>query len=130
MLIGDLAARSGMTKDTIRFYEKKGLLSFARERRSESNYIDYPEVALQKLLVIKQLKDLGFTLAEIAGFLGQWADEDASCGNIKWVLEKKVTHVEEEIRKLSALKRRISSALENCDSDNCHFESVIPPLVR
>ena len=69
MLIGELVARSGLTKDTIRFYEKKGLIALDQKSRRENNYKEYSEHVLEKLMLIRRLKDMGFTLTEVDTFL-------------------------------------------------------------
>ena len=126
MLIGELVVRSGLMKDTIRFYEKKGLINLGRNNRRENNYKDYPESVLQKLMLIRRLKDLGFTLNEIDAFLDLWRDEDASCNNLKFTLEDKLSLVEEQMRKLAELKSRLSQSLIKCNNDDCEFENTIP----
>ena len=79
MLIGELVERSGLTKDTIRFYEKKGLITLEKKSRRENNYKEYSEQVLEKLMLIRRLKKMGFTLHEIDTFLDLWRAEDASC---------------------------------------------------
>jgi DNA-binding transcriptional MerR regulator len=126
MLIGELVQRTGLTKDTIRFYEKKGLISMDRKSRRENNYKEYSDQVLDKLMLIRKLKELGFTLNEIDTFLELWREEDASCKNLKYTLENKITLVDEQIKKLSELKIRLSGSLTRCNNDNCEFEQTIP----
>jgi MerR family Zn(II)-responsive transcriptional regulator of zntA len=126
MLIGELVERSGLTKDTIRFYEKKGLINIDRRSRRENNYKEYTDQVLDKLLLIKKLKDLGFTLNEIDTFLELWREEDASCQNLKYTLENKITLVNEQLQKLAEMKERLSTSLIKCNNDECEFEKTIP----
>lgn len=126
MLIGELVERSGLTKDTIRFYEKKGLISVDRKSRRENNYKEYPDQILDKLLLIKKLKEMGFTLNEIDTFLDLWREEDASCKNLKFTLQNKINLVTEQIQKFSELKDRLSLSLTKCNNDDCEFEKTIP----
>jgi DNA-binding transcriptional MerR regulator len=126
MLIGELVARSGLTKDTIRFYEKKGLINVDRESRRENNYKEYNDQVLDKLLLIRKLKELGFTLNEIDTFFELWRDEDASCKNLKYTLENKIALVNEQLQKFSELKGRLSLSLAKCNNDDCEFEKTIP----
>jgi DNA-binding transcriptional MerR regulator len=128
MLIGELVERSGLTKDTIRFYEKKGLISLNRKSRRENNYKEYSEKVLDKLMLIRKLKDMGFTLNEIDTFLELWLEEDASCKNLKYRLENKIMVVNEELLRLHELKTRLSEAVIRCNNDDCEFEKTIPPL--
>jgi DNA-binding transcriptional MerR regulator len=126
MLIGELVERSGLTKDTIRFYEKKGLINLDRKSRRENNYKEYPEQVFEKLMLIRKLKDMGFTLNEIDTFLELWREEDASCQNLKYTLESKVTLVIEQIQKLAELKSRLTQSLAKCNNGDCEFEKTIP----
>lgn len=126
MLIGELVERSGLTKDTIRFYEKKGLINLDRKSRRENNYKEYSEQVLEKLMLIQKLKNMGFTLNEINTFLELWREEDASCKNLKFTLENKLTLVDEQMQKLIELKSRLSQSLTKCNNDDCEFEKTIP----
>lgn len=126
MLIGELVERSGLTKDTIRFYEKKGLINLDRNSRRENNYKEYSEQVLEKLMLIQKLKNMGFTLNEIDTFLELWREEDASCKNLKFTLENKLTLVNEQMQKLVELKSRLSQSLTKCNNDDCEFEKTIP----
>jgi MerR family Zn(II)-responsive transcriptional regulator of zntA len=73
MRIGELAKRSGMSRDTIRFYERKGILG-APARSPKSGYRSYSERSLAALRRIRYAKGLGFTLAEIKQGLAAWLD--------------------------------------------------------
>jgi MerR family Zn(II)-responsive transcriptional regulator of zntA len=122
MLIGELVEKSGMTKDTIRFYERKGLINLDRKSRRENNYKEYSEQVLEKLMLIRKLKEMGFTLNEIDTFLQLWREEDASCKNLKYTLENKVALVDEQMQKLTEWKARLTQSLVKCNNDDCEFE--------
>jgi DNA-binding transcriptional MerR regulator len=126
MLIGELVERSGLTKDTIRFYEKKGLISLDRKSRRDNNYKEYSEQVLEKLVLIVKLKNMGFTLNEIDTFVELWREEDANCKNLKYTLENKVTIVNTEIQKLTELRERLSASITKCNNNDCEFEKTIP----
>jgi MerR family copper efflux transcriptional regulator len=126
MLIGELVERTGLTKDTIRFYEKKGLIALNKKSRRENNYKEYSEQVLEKLTLIRKLKDLGFTLNEIETFFELWHEEDTSCKDLKYTLENKIILVNEQIQKLSELKTRLAESLTKCNNDDCEFEKTIP----
>ena len=129
MLIGELVQRSGLTKDTIRFYEKKGLINLSDDDRRNNNYKEYSEQVLNKLLLIRKLKEMGFTLNEIDTFLELWQEEDASCVNLKYTLENKIILVEAQLTKLNELKGRLTESLKKCNNDNCEFEKNIPSCI-
>src|SRR5688500_1644554 len=126
MLIGELVEKSGLTKDTIRFYEKKGLINLDRKNRRENNYKEYSEQVLEKLMLIRKLKEMGFTLNEIDTFLELWCEEDASCKNLKFTLENKIAHVSEQMQRLNQLKTRLTESLTKCNNDDCEVEKTIP----
>ena len=130
MLIGELVERTRLTKDTIRFYEKRGLIALDRKSRRENNYKEYPEQVLEKLMVIRKLKDMGFTLNEIDTFLDLWRDEDANCKDVKYTFENKITLVNEHILKLMELKSRLTESLTKCNNDNCEFEKTVRECLR
>src|SRR5688572_8487639 len=107
MLIGELSRRTGLSRDTIRFYEKKGLIP-AKLRR-ENNYKEYPEQIFNRLMLIRKVKGMGFTLTEIEAFFNQWNEEGASCQNQVSTLENKITRIDEQILLLTKLKESISN---------------------
>jgi DNA-binding transcriptional MerR regulator len=126
MLIGELVAKSGLTKDTIRFYEKKGLICLDRKSRRENNYKEYSEKVLNKLLLIRKLKEIGFTLNEVDTFLELCREEEASCENLKFTLENKIIQITEQLKRLNELKTRVTDSLTKCNSEDCEFEKIIP----
>lgn len=130
MLIGKLVERSGLSKDTIRFYERKGLISLQSSSRRDNNYKEYPEDVLEMLTLIRRLKDLGFTLNEIKTFLGLWHEEDASCKSLKHTLETKLLFINEQLLKLVTLKDRLMHSVIKCNNDDCEFETMIPSRLR
>ena len=72
MKIHELAKKTGLTAPTIRFYEQEGLLDARHVRRTENNYRDYCEEAIEHLLMMKEVQAAGFTLAE-------FKELDAAC---------------------------------------------------
>lgn len=125
MLIGELSKKTGLSKDTIRFYEKKGLIQVPKKLRRENNYKEYPEQVLNRLSLIMMVKDLGFTLGEIETFFELWAQEDASCENLVFTLENKTKQIDAQIERLNQLKWRIAGSLEKCRNNQCEFEKAI-----
>ncbi len=109
MRIGELAKRTGVSKDTIRFYEKMGLLEEYKQR-GENNYRDYDEEAVSRLLFIKQGKTLGLTLKEIKTAIEQWdilSDEEKVL-----TLNAKIREIEEKIARFQEYKYYLSAKLE------------------
>lgn len=95
MRIGELAQRSGLSIDTVRFYEKQGLLGAAHVRRSANGYRLYTTHALERLVMIRQAQGAGFTLHEICALLALW-DRDALPDT------QIVAHLEEKRQQIAA----------------------------
>lgn len=122
MLIGEISKHTGLSRDTIRFYEKRGLITIPKKQRRDNNYKEYPETIIERLTLIKSIQDLGFTLKEIEIFFELWQEENASCTNLLCTLENKVAQVNDQIEKLNQLKNRLTSSLLKCKNDECEFE--------
>jgi DNA-binding transcriptional MerR regulator len=128
MRIGELSKRSGFTKDTIRFYEKLGLISLKNAGRNKYQFKDYPETILRRLVAIRKIKDYGFTLQETLGILilqeeGVLQPERG----IRYV-QKKIGRIDQQIIKLMTIKNRLQSIVdENC-SDHCPIGRILYQL--
>lgn len=108
MLIGQLSKASGFSKDTIRYYEKIGLLLLPKTARRDNNYKDYPQSALHTLLAIRKYKELGFTLEEIRELLVLQSIQVLDIHKMLHIVERKITGLDEEIEKLHAFKMRLN----------------------
>ena len=129
MLIGELSKRTGFSHDTIRFYEKKGLIQIERKSRRENNYKEYPEAVCEKLLLIRTVKELGFTLNEIDEFIRSWAEEDASCAGLTHHITDKIDRVDQQIALLRLVRQKLTQSLNRCQGQNCEFEKMIPNCI-
>jgi MerR family copper efflux transcriptional regulator len=129
MLIGELSKRTGFSHDTIRFYEKKGLINVNKKERRVNNYKEYPEQVFEQLVLIKTVKELGFTLNEIDEFIRAWSEESASCENLTNHLTDKIKRVDEQIELLQKIKSKLNGSLEKCLADNCEFEKMVPSCI-
>ncbi|GGD48014.1 heavy metal-responsive transcriptional regulator [Emticicia aquatilis] len=123
MLIGELSNKTGLSRDTIRFYEKQGLISIGRKERRENNYKEYSENTLHKLLTIKRIKNFGFTLNETEEFLALLDRDAATCENVAEKMNEKLFKIDEKIKELQDLRSSLSSNLTICLSNCCQSES-------
>lgn len=98
MLIGEIVRQTGVSRDTIRHYEKLGLLKAAGRPSAFNNYKSYPAATVARLALIQQGKNLGFTLAEIADGLDLWKSEQLPSAEVQARLAAKLGAVEEKIR--------------------------------
>ncbi|WP_337869999.1 heavy metal-responsive transcriptional regulator [Meiothermus sp.] len=108
--IGALAQASGVSRDTLRFYERAGLLR--PEGRSEGGYRLYDEEAFQRLRFIKQAQALGLSLEEIRAVLEVMHEGQPPCADVRQILRQKVALLEERIAELTALRDDLVSRLE------------------
>jgi DNA-binding transcriptional MerR regulator len=129
MLIGEIVNKTGLSKDTIRFYEKYGLIKIGRKERRGNNYKEYSEEILDRLLTIKRLKGFGFTLNEITEVLDMIEVNEASCYNMKDKIEDKVSLLDEKIKELikirSMLLRGVSKCQVGCTPSNSEANCAV-----
>jgi MerR family copper efflux transcriptional regulator len=128
MRIGELSKRSGFTKDTIRFYEKMGLIALKKAGRNKYEFKDYPETVLQRLRVIRQIKDYGFTLQETLGIL--ILQEEGVLQPERGInyVRRKIARIDQQILKLMTVKSRLQSIVdENC-SGHCPIGRILYEL--
>lgn len=130
MLIGELSKRTGFSHDTIRFYEKKGLIKVDRRSRRNNNYKEYPEVVYEQLVLIRTIKNLGFTLNEAGEFMNAWSGAGASCRNLTHFITEKIGRIGDEIKLLEGIKAQLETSLERCNSNDCEFEKMIPKCIK
>lgn len=116
MLIGELSNKTGLSRDTIRFYEKQGLIEIGRKERRFNNYKEYTQQTLERLLTIKRIKGFGFTLNETAEFLKLISSNSADCKTVAEKVKLKIALLEVKIKELEEVKKMISVGLTNCQS--------------
>jgi DNA-binding transcriptional MerR regulator len=119
MLIGELSKRSGLTRDTIRFYEKHGLIAVGRKERRYNNYKEYSEETFRRLMSIKLIKSLGFTLNEVSEVLDMMDAKAASCDNMIDKFADKVERINDRIEELINMRNMVLKGLHNCQSACC-----------
>jgi MerR family copper efflux transcriptional regulator len=112
MTIGRVASALGLSIDTIRFYERQGLI--APPRRNFSGYRNYSEDVLDRLRFIGDAKRLGFTLKEIRELLSQGVKSTTECGPVTRKAEAKLTEMNEEIARLQRLRVTLRKMVEAC----------------
>lgn len=110
MTIGRLAQRAGVHVETIRFYERRGLLT--TPERTRSGYRRYGDDHLWRLEFIARAKQLGFTLTEIADLFG--AEHDRSADQVLEAAHAKLAAVEAELRELAERSCRLRRLVEVC----------------
>ena len=109
--IGALASRSGLSRDTIRFYEREALLPQAP--RSNAGYRLYSAAVLERLHFIKQAQALGFSLAAIRDLLHGYQDPEA-CHRVRQLFEQKIAELDQRMRDMQALRDTLSRYHAEC----------------
>lgn len=107
MLIGDLVKKSGISKDTIRYYEKMGLIKLNKKERRENNYKEYSDDILVRLTLVKRLKLLGFTLNEISDTIDILLGQANPCTEILEAVNSKIDLIEQKMKELEEIKARL-----------------------
>ncbi len=112
-LAGELAKAAGVSTDTLRHYERKGVLG--RPRRASNGYRLYPENALKRVLLVRRALSVGFTLDELARILNERAKGGAPCRKVRQLVAEKLLNVEQQIIALTALREELSLTLADWD---------------
>jgi len=113
LTIGQVARRVGIGVETVRYYEREGLL--AEPARRPSGYREYPAEAVDRLRFIRRAKELGFTLREIKDLLELAADPDTTRAEVRGRAEAKVADVEARIADLTRVRDALRALAAACD---------------
>jgi MerR family transcriptional regulator, copper efflux regulator len=124
MTIGRLAEQAGVNIDTIRYYERNGLLP-APARRA-SGYREYDGADVERLRFIRRAKELGFTLKAIADLLSLTADRRSDMRGVKRKAEERLEQVEFKIKELQRVRRGLRKLIAACPG---HGELARCPIV-
>ncbi len=112
MKIGTLASKSGCSVQTIRFYEKEGLLEPAQ--RSEGNFRLYDNTALSRLRFIKQCRSLDLSVREIRELLALNSSPDRDCSEVCQIMETHIQRVEQRLAELQHLREQLVALSQRC----------------
>lgn len=114
MKIGELARATGTQAETIRYYEREGLLF--EPARTESNYRQYDATHAARLSFIRHCRSLDMTLDEIRALLRFKDDPAGNCVAVNELLDEHIGHVAERIRELKRLQRELQELRVQCDA--------------
>lgn len=123
LTIGQVAREAGVGIETVRFYERQGLIE-APTRRA-SGYRQFNESVVDRLQFIREAKELGFTLGEIKELLSLKLDPSSSCAEVKGRAEAKIADIEEKTRTLQRMKRALAKLTKACSGDGPTSECPI-----
>jgi len=109
---GELAQQGRVNAETIRYYERRGLLP--KPPRTPSGYRVFSSDAVRRVRFIKRAQGLGFSLKEIRELLRLRVDPRRSCGDVRARAEAKLADIEEKIRSLHAMKKTLARFIAAC----------------
>ncbi len=110
--IGEVAARAGVRADTVRYYEKRGLIP--PPQRRPSGYRAFSAETVQRIRFIKRAQELGFTLEEISQLLRLRASRRAECADVREIANHKIEIIDEKIADLRAMRGALMHLLDGC----------------
>lgn len=115
MKIGELARLAQCTVETVRYYEKEGLLS--APVRTVANYRVYNLAHVERLRFIRNCRALDMTHEEIRALLGLMNQSTGDCGGVNQLLDEHISHVDIRIAELSQLKQQLCELRQRCQSE-------------
>ncbi|HLR65508.1 MAG TPA: Hg(II)-responsive transcriptional regulator [Virgibacillus sp.] len=121
--IGELAERCSVNKETIRYYERIGLIP--KPIRSESGYRLYTEQIINRLKFIKRIQELDFTLSEIGKLLGVVERDEAKCHDMYDFTVDKIENIQRKIEDLHKIEQMLITLKESCPEEKDIFECPI-----
>jgi len=113
LTIGRLAAEAGVNVETIRYYQRRGLM--AEPDKPTSGHRRYASDAIKRVRFIKRAQVLGFTLDEVSSLLE--LDEARACAESRELAAHKLQVVEEQLADLKAMRKALTALLHQCDTE-------------
>ena len=123
MKIGELATRAGCDVQTVRFYEREGLLE--EPARTGSGYRSYDDRHLGRLNFIRHCRSLDIPLPEVRQLLAFAAQPDQSCAQVNGLLDGHIALVKDRIRALMTLEEQLVALRATCDGDTSHACAIL-----
>ncbi len=110
--IGQVAKQTGVTVETVRFYEKQGLI--AAPQRTDAGYRQYPLDTVKRVRFIQHAKEVGFTLKDIGELLALRQKPGTSCTDIKLRATQKIEEVDQKIQDLNRIRDALGRMVMKC----------------
>ena len=128
MRIGELARATGTKAETIRYYEREGILPAAD--RTDSNYRDYSDNHLATLTFVRRARELGFSMVQVRELLALSDHDEKPCQDVDQLVQQQLVEVERKIADLTALRDELGQMLRSCQADKIGECQIIESLGR
>ncbi len=125
---GQLAKKTDVNIETIRYYERKGLIP--KPHRRDSGYRQYSAEMITRIMFIKHAKTLGFSLKEIKDLLSLKHDPKTPCSEVRKRAESKIEDINGKIRTLQKMKKALSKLTKSCTGSGPAKECPILEVVK
>ncbi len=109
---GELAKRTGVNVETLRFYERKGLVP--KPPQTLAGYREYPASSVRLIRFIKRAQELGFTLAEIEELITLREGNGRRRTEVRQLAEARMQDIDEKVTQLQSMRRALSSLVDSC----------------
>lgn len=120
MLINELSKRAGVTIHTIRYYENLGLIKgTVNEEIKTNNYKSYDDNTVERLEIIIEAKEVGFTLAEIRTLLHNWFENSNPKAETLELFKLKIQDINHKIRQFKQIKKRLEKVCDELENGKC-----------
>ncbi|HEU5473332.1 MAG TPA: MerR family transcriptional regulator [Actinophytocola sp.] len=119
MKIGQVAQQAGVSVDTVRFYERRGVLPAADRR--PSGYRVFNESTVDRIRTAKALQDMGFTLDEVIDALHAHDTGGATCDSERWRLQAVIDRIDTKIADLQRARQHAQDILHDCRTGHCRL---------
>ncbi len=120
MLINELSKRTGLSIHTLRYYETYGLFKGVSNETVKTNtYKHYDERLVEKIELIKEAKEIGFTLSEIKELLDSWFNNQLSTDKKVEVLNVKINEIDAKIRQLKQVRKFLVDGIQDVQNGDC-----------
>lgn len=119
MKIGQVAAQAEVSVDTVRFYERRGVLP--EPQRLVSGYRTYTAATVERIRLARRLQGLGLTLDEVVDALHATDSGGATCESERWRLEAVLERIDAKIAELRTVRREVTKVMGACDRGECVF---------
>jgi len=119
--IGQVASDAGVSIDTVRFYERRGVIPVAQ--RQPSGYREYPSSTIDRIRMARALQQVGFTLAEVVDALQAHDAGTATCESELWRLTAVLEKIDARINELRRTRLLVTTTMRECRAGRCRLTS-------